>query len=102
MTRSESVRMNRPSRRVLSALPERVVRFLHVTATHAGVRAALGEGGFRAADHAEGARLLAAVFAWTDEGTDPTEFRAAREAFDELARWFGAHRSRFELAIERL
>lgn len=102
MTRSESVRVRRPSRRVLAALPERVVRFLYVAATHAGVRAALGAGGFRPSDHAEGIRLLTALCAWSDEGTDPEELRAAREAFDDLARWLAAHRTRFEIALERL
>ncbi len=102
MTRSGSVQARRPSRFVMSTLPERVVRFLHGAATHAGVRAALAAGGFRAADHAEGLRLLAAVIAWSEDGTDPAELSAAREAFDELGAWFSTHRSRFELAIERL
>jgi hypothetical protein len=90
-----------PRRTVATELPGRALLFLRGSGTHSGIRAVLGRGGFREADHREGWDLLTRVCAWEDSGLDPTEDEPAREARDRIAAFVHDHFPRLRAAIER-
>jgi hypothetical protein len=92
-----------PSRSTLQRLPGRVLVFLQAIGTHPSVRAAMATGGFGPEDHAEGAELLAAVYAYGSCSTDGRDADAlARQAQDEVREWVRTHFPRLRAAVERL
>ncbi len=93
---------NKPSRTVLIELPERVVVFLRAVGGHAGIRAAMADGGYSEADHEEGCALLVAVCAYGRNRFDPKGSEAARQSVTEIETWMRTHRRRLEAAIARL
>lgn len=100
-TRSErAVRI--PSDRVLDELPARALTFLRTVGTHAGIRAALSDGGFTEGDHAEGWAFLGAACAWSSQRVDLQTDASAREAFAGAAHWVASYFPRLEAALARL
>jgi hypothetical protein len=76
--------------------------FLHAAGTHSPLRVALKAGGYFAADHAEGLRLLNAACPYIEDGFDPTADEVSRRAAAELDAWTKTHLMRLKTAIERL
>jgi hypothetical protein len=91
-----------PSDYAIRDLPARVAVFLHAVGRHAAIRYAMVAGGYGAADHEEGLRLLAALCRYRQGGLDPAEDEPARAAGAELEEWTRTHVPRLRAALERL
>ncbi len=77
--------------------------FLVGVGTRPELRALLARGGYCAQAHAEGARLLARVYAYGEAvpcDSDPDA--AVRDVFVEIEQWVRANFNRYRLALERL
>jgi hypothetical protein len=92
----------RPSDTTLAELPARVLVFLSAIATRPAIRGAMGEAGFRAADHAEGCRLLLAVAELTPTAVMRPRRSEAISAMAELHAFATSNFRRFRAALERL
>lgn len=91
-----------PCRTVLAELPARVLRFLQVVAMRAPIRAAMLQGGYRPADHAEGCALLVAVCALGNVSPNTPTCMSAQAALEEIHQWVVLNFARLRVAIDRL
>lgn len=91
-----------PCNATLVSMPGRALTFLMAIATRAPIRALMVEGGFRAEDHAEGWRLLAAAGRLREDARTSSSQLRAQKALKEINDWLSTNARRFRAALERL